>query len=608
MGIDAFRTDALDLEELLKSIEKGALQLPDFQRSWVWDDLRIRTLIASVSLGFPMGTLMMMETGGEGIRFSPRVFTGCVPSQQHPDYLMLDGQQRSTSLFLSLKLDSAVATKDERGNEIKRFYYLDIKTCVNGSDRLDAVISVPESKRLTREFGRAVVLDLSSQEKEFEKGMFPVNIIYDYDKTEDWKDDYIEYFRNSVNRDDLSRVIKSFNSNIIRTFRKYKVPVIIVSKSISKEAVCQVFENVNTGGVRLTFFELLTATYAAEDFQLKSDWKQKRDKLERVDQTLHGLSETDYLTATTLLASYRKSIMKGSGVSCKRGDILNLSLEDYKNCGNAIVEGMTRAAKFLHTQKIFRRSDLPYQTQLIPLSAICACLGGRFDDQTIKKKIARWFWCGVLGEMYGSANETRYVLDIQGVMRWVNGGDEPDTIRDASFVPKRLLSLKTRNSAAYKGIMALMLLANCKDFISGDTIDHDKYFDDSIDIHHIFPRKYCEDNARLIDTRKCDSIINKAMLSARTNRRIGGNAPSIYLERIVTNENVEKSALDEHLRSQLIIPELLYADNFSWFIVERAKALLDQIENAMGKKVAGRDSEETISAFGAPLSPGGQPN
>lgn len=58
--------------------------------------------------------------------------------------------------------------------------------------------------------------------------------------------------------------------------------------------------------------------------------------------------------------------------------------------------------------------------------------------------------------MYGGANETRYALDVTGLMSWVNeSGSEPDTISRAYFNPTRLLSLQTRISAAYKGVMAL---------------------------------------------------------------------------------------------------------------------------------------------------------
>lgn len=50
-----FKTNPILLGELLTDCEKGKLQLPDFQRSWVWDEERIRSLIASVSRAFPVG-------------------------------------------------------------------------------------------------------------------------------------------------------------------------------------------------------------------------------------------------------------------------------------------------------------------------------------------------------------------------------------------------------------------------------------------------------------------------------------------------------------------------------------------------------------------------
>ena len=61
-------------------------------------------------------------------------------------------------------------------------------------------------------------------------------------------------------------------SNVIQRFQQYQIPLIIMRKEIPKEAVCQVFEKVNTGGVSLTVFELLTATYAADEYNLREDW------------------------------------------------------------------------------------------------------------------------------------------------------------------------------------------------------------------------------------------------------------------------------------------------------------------------------------------------
>ena len=307
----------------------------------------------------------------------------------------------------------------------------------------------------------------------------------------------------------------------------------------------------------------------------------------------------DFLAAVTLLASYRHHLQKGTAVSCKRSDVLSLTLEEYQTNADDISEGLRKAAKFLHSQHIFDIRNLPYQTQLVPLSAICACLGNRFEDYPVRQKLARWYWCGVLGELYGSANETRYAQDIQNFEDWLNNGHEPVTIRDASFAPVRLLSLQTRNSAAYKGLMALMMRAGCRDFISGDPLQQMNYFDESVDIHHIFPADYCR--RKKLPEQQWNSIVNKAPLSARTNRILGGKAPSAYINSIEQQQHVTPDALNTHLCSHLINPDLLRSDDFSAFMTDRATVLLDKIEEAMGKKIAGRDAEDVIKAFGREL-------
>ena len=280
--------------------------------------------------------------------------------------------------------------------------------------------------------------------------------------------------------------------------------------------------------------------------------------------------------------------------------MLKLSLEEYRSYADSIEAGLMDAARLLTREKVFDERSLPYTTQLVPLSAICAYLGIKFDQEPIKQKIVRWYWCGVFGELYGGANETRFALDVQDVIRWIEGGDEPRTIRDANFNPTRLLSLQTRLSAAYKGIFALLIQVGGKDFLNGDPIELTSYFDRAIDIHHIFPRAYCEKSG--YKRAKWNSVVNKAPLSSTTNRIIGGRAPSSYLMKFEEEKELPTVNLDDILRSHLIEPGLLRSDDFDRFIIDRASRILDLIESAMGKAIAGRDSEEAINAFGAPLT------
>ena len=126
----------------------------------------------------------------------------------------------------------------------------------------------------------------------------------------------------------------------------------------------------------------------------------------------------------------------------------------------------------------------------------------------------------MFGELYGAANETRYANDITQVIKWItDGGDLPKTITDFFFNPIRLLGLQSRQSAAYKGIMALILKNHAHDFISGADMDFSTYANEKIDIHHIFPKDYCIKQG--YEKLKWNSIVNKTPIFANSNREIG---------------------------------------------------------------------------------------
>jgi hypothetical protein len=596
-----FNSSMQSLPQMLSSIAQGSMQLPDFQRGWVWDDEHIRSLLVSISRSFPIGAVMLLETGNPDVRFKPRLLEGVKLNQPvDPGYLILDGQQRLTSLFQALYQNQPVLTRDTRGKKIKRWYYLDIRKAIQANgDPDEAIISLPED-RILRNFRGEVIADYSTRDLECKHELLPLRLLFDMGEMSNWQTSYFQ-FDHELTHERIARWTHFFNT-VVQRFQGYTIPVISLTKDTPKEAVCQVFEKVNTGGVSLTVFELLTATYAADDFNLRDDWNARERRLHQ-HRVLHGLRSDDVLQTIALLATRERrqdSINAGTapenapGISCKRKDLLRLSLDDYETWADKAEHGYMQVARFLYDLKLFDARDLPYRTQMIPLAAMMAVLGDEAEKQGVRGKLARWYWCGVFGELYGGAIETRFAKDLPEVLRWVNDGPEPDTVADANFVPSRLLTLQTRNSAAYKGVSALLLLDGGRDFRSGSTIESALYFDDNIDIHHIFPQAWCTSQG--IERRRANSIINKTPLSAKTNRIIGGNAPSVYLERLQHNAGIDTAQMDDIQSSHVINPAALRADDFEAFFRARKQALLDRIEKAMGKAIL-RDVPGTDEAI-----------
>ena len=547
--------------------------------------------------GYPVGAAMFLKYGNENIRFK---YHGLESSKFEksivPDSLILDGQQRLTSIFSALVTEEPVNTTTTKGLPIKRHYYIDIKRSLDSyEDRVDAILSVPETKKITSNFGKDIDLDLSSRELEFQNKFFPLNIILDFVKVQKWQNDYYSFYQYDP---EVLQEFSEFNNKIVLPMMQYKMPVIYLEKETPKEAVCQVFENVNTGGVALTVFELVTAVFAMDDFELRKDWEERQEKYFDND-ILKVISATDFLTALTMLAQYKAE----RTLSAQKKDVLNLSLDDYKNYADALSLGFQETEKILEEERIFEKDDLPYTSQLIPMATLCTLLEEthQITNSTVRDKVKRWYWCGVFGELYGGANTTRFVNDVNDVMKWVaDDNATPRTIADSYFSPTRLLTLQSRQSAAYKGIMALILQNHAKDFISGREMDFAVYKSENPDIHHIFPKAYCEKIG--YPRSKWNSVVNKTPITYRTNREIGGIAPSKYLDKIETKGQVTSSDLDAYVETHWINSYLLRNDMFDDYIIDRAKRILNAIEKATGKSISGRDSDDTISKFGQSLS------
>jgi len=622
MSRTTFKTNPVALEDLLKSCGSGKLQLPDFQRSWVWAEDRIQSLIASLSRAFPIGALMTLASspGGDGV-FAYRVIEGAPDAAKSttPEQLLLDGQQRMTSLYQACLRREVVNTITPKNKLVKRWFYIDIcKSLEPNGDRDEAIFAVPEDRRIKTNFDKTIVLDLSTPEAEYEHLRFPLNQVFDWDA---WQEGFGDFWI-AKGQPEQREVFKQFKNEVLQSFKSYQVPVIALDHDTSHEAVCLVFEKVNTGGKPLDAFELLTAMYAARGHRLRDDWlgidgqpgiHLRLATFGRAAGQSFGVLEkvasTDFLQAIALLHTKQvRAERSASGakeselpaVRATRQSLLDLPLEAYLAHRDKVEEGFKRAAKFLRQQNIYRPIDLPYQTQLVPLAAVFAEIGDRAEHAANVAKLAQWYWCGVFGELYGSAVESRFAKDILEIPGWLTGGEQPSTVRDGVIRADRLDTMRSRLSAAYKGVNALLIREGAQDFRSGQNYGQTVFFDEGVDIHHIFPQAWCEANK--IERKDYDTVVNKTPLAYRTNRIIGGVAPSKYLQKLevgntdakgnITDPPIAETILDGYLQSHCIPVRELRADDFRAFIVERRKRLLKLISTATGHAIGVADESE----------------
>lgn len=597
--MSTFDSTKTQLSKLLEEIVTGQIQLPDFQRGWIWDDEHIRSLLISIARFFPIGAVMLLETGGDA-RFKIRPVEGLSNSSELKDKaerLILDGQQRLTSLTQVLQLNKPVATKDSKKKKIKRLYYVDIEKALMGQEYYEEAFFGVESDRTIKEnFGRDIKLDLTTQEKEYEHMCFPCNQIMNSDA---WEEGLHEYAPEKF------QTYMAFRKQILKNFRDYDVPIIELKKSNKKEAVCLVFEKVNTGGVPLSIFELMTATYAADGVNLRDEWLgNKEEKISGYKEImqryrlLRAVEPTDFLQGLSLMhtmAKRKQDIKNGktgkqvTGVSAKREAVLSLPLEAYQQYKDLLLKGFINATKFLRGEAFFSHYDLPYSSQIIPLATLMAIIGEKWQEPVIKNKITKWFWNGVIGELYGGSSETRIALDVQELVEWIESDyQEPSTLRIATFNVDRLNTLRSRNSAAYKGISVLIQREGAKDFFWKTEIkelDETDWEENKLDIHHIFPKDWCQKNG--IPPGDFNSILNKTAISYKANRMIGGKPPSIYLQQLQSHKSVQLSddEMDEILRTHCIEPITMRCDDYQEFIKERAELIIGKIESATGKSV-----------------------
>jgi len=199
------------LARLLEEAHDGRIQVPEFQRELILTDGWTRSLLASVSLGYPVGAVTLLQAGATDMRFETSTIADS-PSPREAERLLIDGRRRITGLYQALASGRPVQTHDGGDKPVQRWYAIDIAAALDPAvDRDETIIAVPE---------------LSSPESEWEQSLFPLRLVFGAEAERGrWMEGFAGHSAERSAR---------FESEILAAFDGYQVPTIVLGPETTR--------------------------------------------------------------------------------------------------------------------------------------------------------------------------------------------------------------------------------------------------------------------------------------------------------------------------------------------------------------------------------------
>ncbi|HEV7806097.1 MAG TPA: DUF262 domain-containing protein [Solirubrobacteraceae bacterium] len=486
--------------------------------------------------------------------FRSREFSGAPDlAGAEPPELVLDGQQRLTSLYQAL-----YGVGDYR-------YFVNFRALLDGEELERCIFHLPEKR------ARPLLDSLDVQARDL---YFPLPALSG-GGFEEWLDEVIE--RREVNDGDVKQLKKDLRGafrSYVKPMQEYEFPVVDLPGETSIDAVCKIFETLNRTGVKLTVFELLVARFYAQGIDLRKQWEEAREQHDILEE--FGIDPYWLLQAVSLRATKPTP-------AAQRGDVLKLGKTAINAHWDAAVAGMSAALELIRQEGILTAKWLPYSALLIPMAAVWSKVDERKGAEVgqARTMLSQYFWCSVFTGSYDSSPNSQASRDVIQLEKWLDGGPHPDVIKNYLFDPDELLVASTGRRALYRAVVALTLRQGAKDFHTGQDITPQRITDGKIDAHHVFPREWLKKNAH---DGAPDLILNQALIGKHTNRTIKDRAPSAYLADV--EQALEHAGLKELLDSHLLPSDVasgLRSDDYDRFLLERQELILAELEKATGR-------------------------
>jgi hypothetical protein len=540
----------ISFDDLLKGVDKSLIQVPPFQRAFVWSPGEICFLLDSIYHGYPIGSFIFWKT----TRRLPhhRLIGGLSLNEVQaglPIDYVLDGQQRITSLY------AAVRSAAIQGEQISFYFNL------NGQkfqySRTDESDEMPE---ITPQIPLKKLFVASSAE-------------------------YMRYIAKYP--DHLQDVLHT----LYNRFQMYAFSVIYVreedesldvdqNESIKK--IVDMFSRINDTGKKLS----VVAKMVARCWGFGFDIRQKLDDFYIHFPELEEIREDTLLQTASVILNHRR---------CRTSDILkSTDIAQLEENWDEIIEAFTLALEFLKNKiKIKNLRYLPFDSVLVPLAYFHYRQHNPSRSQL--DQLEKWFWKACLANRYGSSTPANIEEDCHYFDKILveENVEFPYPIDWESFKSRLVEQDYNLRNAFCKTILALYSYKDPKSFKDNRDIDLKNslsgYYKHHL--HHVFPRKFLEKQDSMA-YQQVDSVANIAFSPAITNLEMSDTAPSEYFKQFMTENTGLKDILPSHFIGDL--KEYgISDDNFEQFLERRATAVEQSFKDLLGLRSKAEQQFET---------------
>ncbi|GLV81720.1 hypothetical protein Slala03_14090 [Streptomyces lavendulae subsp. lavendulae] len=557
-----FQTNPLQVLNIVTRIQSQEIALPDFQRDFVWDSTRTAELLGSIMSRYPVGTLLFWEQG-EGQAFASRSFDGAPSSPDKlPSVLVLDGQQRLTSLYQAL-----TGSGDER-------YFIKVDEFVDIPSR--SVREVPDVDFEKAIFSMPTAAKTSRRSRPPQPSHLPIAEVHQFD---DWLDDYADTIENDpdlpLTAKEAKSLYREMRDKYISPLKTYGLPVLTLPSSTSMDAVCTIFETLNRTGKPLGPFELLTARFFPQGVNLRDLW----DEAEANHRALKEFRIDPYNILQAICLRVRGS--------AQRADVLKkLNGEDIKAHWQSATAGFAGVIDMIQSDcGVTSHKWLPYGMLLTPMAAV-------WDKQKELKPLERpqalrrlqqFFWASTFTTNYDQGANSQMGADYSRLSKWIAAGEgeAPEAIGELHINATTLRTATVRRKALYSGLICLLTKNKAADFHTGQSMTTTRARE--AESHHIFPKAYL---TKQQGAESSELMLNRSLIDGETNRIISNHAPSLYIEKMKAAYGEQRLA--DVLASHAIACEQgggLLKDDYTTFLDERLEIVIQLIEEATGKVI-----------------------